>query len=182
MLRIQELDDVTDSADGLSDLLESATPEAAEEGQDYAPDPEPHFGTSFEDRVFGDKTADKPDGRRVTVATRKDIRGKVTMLLAIAGVTWSARDPQCGGALLACAPDRETPDGVAVGIATAITDLICDSPDLVKFFTSSGRYMKWLTLAMSVQPVLQMVFGHHVSHTVADDVESEQDWSQYGAG
>lgn len=184
MLKIEALDDVTSDTDGLSDLLQSVAG-PMDDDETFTPDPDPAYASpSLGDRVFGE-TASKEDkpapGRRVTTAMRKDIRGKVAMLLTLAGGAWSARDPHCGGVLLDAIPDRETPDGPADGIASAIADLVCDSPDLVKWFSSSGRYLKWFTLAMAMQPVLQGVFAHHVSHTVAADGQ-EPDWSNYGAG
>lgn len=184
MLKIDDLDDVTDDTDALSDLLESPDPLA--DADVFTADPDPAYASpSLEDRLFGGGAEkDKPAaaGRRVTTAVRKDIRGKVAMLLTLAGGAWSARDPHCGGVLLEAIPDRETPDGPADGIATAIADLVCDSPDLIKWFTTSGRYLKWFTLAMAVQPVLQAAFAHHISHTVTEDGQAPPDWAHYGAG
>lgn len=179
MLKFDDLDDVGADDAALHELLTGGQPSE----DSYLQDPDPEYGKPrLEDRIFPDpdpapRTA--ASGKRVTQTIRKDIRGKVAMLLTVAGATWSSRDATCGNALIESIPDSEQDE--RIGVATALTDLICDSPDVVKWFTTSGRYMKWLTLAMAVQPVLTTVFHHHVTHAITDD-ESTPDWSGYGAG
>lgn len=177
MLRVAELADVADDDAALTDLLSTPdTGPATPDGDSaFTPDPEPDYGRlGLEDRIFPDgSAAGKATTKRVSIAVRKDIRAKVAMLLMLVGSAWSARDAHCGGALLDSVGDRE--DEGRVGVASALTDIICDSPDLVGFFTTSGSYMKWLTLALAVQPLATTVVGHHITHTVHDD--GEPDWS-----
>ena len=104
-----------------------------------------------------------PDGRRVralriTAGIRADINAKVSMPLAIAGGIWEARDPLCGGTFV-----RQRPD-----IADALTDIICESADLVAFFTGpGGAFMKYLNLGAALWPVIEVAAAHHVYHTIA---------------
>lgn len=152
------------------------------EAEALIPDPEPGWDKpSFADRVFPETPAAKSSAKKITVAVRKDIRAKTAMILTVLGSGWAAKDPYCGGALIEAVPDGTTPEGdVAPGIATALTDIFCDSPDIVAWFTTSGRYLKWLTLAMAIQPVLTMAAQHHFTHTVGDDEDSQaSDYSQY---
>lgn len=161
-----------------------------------ADDPEPGYPPpSLKDQLFGrgprhtsrprkpttsKKTpADKP----VTATVRKDVRGKVAMFLTMFGAGWSTRDEHCGQALLDAIGDQSTPAGTSPGIATALTDILCDSPDIVTWFTTGGSYMKWLTLATTLEPVLSMLFRHHVAHTVAehDEGQAPADWGMYAA-
>jgi hypothetical protein len=182
--KIEGLDDVTADDAALSDLL--TAPVGAEVGQDgelgelgeLAADPDPGYAPpALEDRIFGDP--DRP-ARRVSQTVRKDIRGKIAMLLVMVGGGLAARDPHCGGAVLDAIADHDTPEGPQDGIATALADLVCDSPDMVKWFTSSGRYLKWFNLALAIQPVVQMGFAHHVSHSVSDEDQGD-DWGRYAA-
>jgi hypothetical protein len=104
--------------------------------------------------------APKGGGRavRVTVSIRADISAKVSMPLAIAGSIWEARDPLCGGTFV-----RQRPD-----IADALTDIICDSADLVAFFTGpGGAFMKYLNLGAALWPVIEVAAAHHVYHSIA---------------
>lgn len=179
--------EVTDPAEQLEELI--------------ADDPEPGYQSSLKEQLFGispggrgrrgtarprktarsEKTppADKP----VTATIRKDIRGKVAMFLTMFGAGWSARDEHCGQALLDAIGDQTTPAGVSPGIATALTDILCDSPDIVAWFTTGGSYMKWLTLATTLEPVLSTLFRHHVAHTIREENEGQAgaDWSMYAA-
>ena len=95
---------------------------------------------------------------RITNTIRADINAKISMPLTIAGGIWAARDPLCGGRFL----EQREP------IADALTDIVCDSADLVAFFTGpGGAFMKYLNLGAAVWPVAEMVAAHHVYHTVA---------------
>lgn len=152
---------------------------------DLTPDPEPDFGPR-PTGAAGDKVTaglfDAPK-RGVTKAIRSDVKGKVAFLLMMGGTTLAARDAHCGNALLASIPDQELPDGTTSGLAAAITDLVVDSPDLVRWFTSSGKFSKWLTLATVVQPIAVTAFQHHVTHAIGgEDPGQQPDWSAYGAG
>ena len=95
---------------------------------------------------------------RITAGVRADINAKISMPLEISGHIWAARDPLCGGRFL---DQREA-------IADAFTDIVCDSADLVAFFTGpGGAFMKYLNLGAALWPVAEMVAAHHVYHTVA---------------
>jgi hypothetical protein len=112
---------------------------------------------------------------RVTAAVRKDIEAKVTMMLIVPGKIWQARDPACGGVFVDTIP----------GQAPAWTDIICDSADLVEFFTGTGgAFMKYLNLMTVLMPVFQMVWAHHVAHTVElrpETVAEAPDLTAYAA-
>lgn len=164
----------------------------ATDDEDLTPDPEPGYATtSLKEQLFGAKKAPAPKAKPAkaavsdkppTVSVRRDIRGKLAMFLGIIGTGWASRDDHCGGTFLDSIADQKTESGDAPGIATALTDIICDSPDMVAWFTSSGSYMKWLTLATAVQPVLTTIFAHHVTHSIVDDSDDENaDWTRYGA-
>jgi len=100
------------------------------------------------------QSARKP---RVNVTTRKDIAAKVGMLLYVPGKIWETRDPWCGGTFVAQLP----------ATTEALTDIICDSADLVAFFTGpAGGFMKYLNLMTALAPVAQVAYGHHISHTI----------------
>jgi hypothetical protein len=94
---------------------------------------------------------------RVTASIRQDITAKIALPLEIGGRIWQARDPLCGGTFVDCRPD----------IAEAVADIVCDSADLVAFFTGpGGAFMKYLNLGAALWPVAEMVAAHHVYHTV----------------
>ena len=111
---------------------------------------------------------------RVTATTRRDISAKVGMLLLVPGKIWEARDPWCGGAFVTQLPATRD----------ALADIICDSADLVAWFTGpAGGFMKYLSLATALQPVGIMVWAHHVAHSVGspDGQASQPDMARYAA-
>jgi hypothetical protein len=112
---------------------------------------------------------------KVTPTIRKDIKAKIALMLTLPAGILARRDPICGPVLL-----QQTPE-----ISDALVDIICDSPDLVQFFTAGGSgYMKWLGLAVAFQPVATVAFQHHVAHSIGVSEEgnpAQEDWSQYAA-
>lgn len=164
------LDDVSADADELDSLLSGGK----DEGDSWTPDPDPGWDDEGPEKVT-EKIASKIRATaarpvRVTAAVRKDVRAKTAMLLMLGARTWAARDEYCGGAALDAVP----------GVSAALADILCDSPDMVRWFSAGTGYMKWLNLMMALQPVGEAVWGHHIAHTVGEDVQP-QDWSAYVA-
>ena len=121
--------------------------------------------------------ADKPAGRlkerggkapkarvRVTATVRRDVHAKIRFVLVPAGGLWQARDPLCGATFAAQEPE----------VSDALADIVCDSPDLLAFFTGpAGGFMKYFRLMMALQPVGLAVWAHHIAH-VAELVDGQQ--------
>lgn len=114
---------------------------------------------------------------RVTVATRKDINAKVQLMLYVPGKLWETRDPYCGGMFVHQSPE----------IGDALTDIICQSPDLIAFFTGpAGGFMIYLNLLTTLQPVAMAIWAHHIAHAIGSPAEDGQgpprpDMAQYAA-
>jgi hypothetical protein len=112
---------------------------------------------------------------RITAGIRADINAKVSMPLEVLGQIWKARDPLCGGTFLQQRPE----------IAESFTDIICDSADLVAFFTGpAGKFMKYLNVGAALWPVIEVGAAHHVYHTIAveaPDSDAEAMAGRYAA-
>jgi hypothetical protein len=144
-----------------------------EPDEQLEPDPEPaHLRVVPGERKSRERTAP-----RVTPKLRADIGAKIGIMLEIPGRVWQARDPICGGTFLQQRPD----------ISDALTAIVCQSPDLIEWFTGvGGGFMLWLNLIMAVQPVAVMAWAHHIAHTVAlppdgQLPQQQPDYSQYAA-
>jgi hypothetical protein len=96
---------------------------------------------------------------RVNLPQRRDIKAKLSLLLMPPAVMFRRADPYCGAELYDQIPE----------IADALTDIVCDSADLVEFFTASAGYMKWLKLASALAPVGQVAWGHHFTHSIGQE-------------
>jgi hypothetical protein len=104
---------------------------------------------------------------KITADTRKDIRGKVGLLLTLPAMMIQRRDEACGTVLVGQVPE----------ISDALVELICDSPDLVAFFTGGqGRYMKYLALATALEPVATVAWQHHVVKRIPQGGGPDQGW------
>jgi hypothetical protein len=123
------------------------------------PGTEPDEPPAHAERDWRKPPAPKARGRavRVTATIRADITAKIRMPLEIGGRIWAVRDPLCGGVFVQQVPDT----------ADALADIVCDSADLVAFFTGpGGAFMKYLNLGAALWPVAEVVAAHHVYHTV----------------
>ena len=125
-------------------------------GESYPVPDEPPAHARKQRRGKG-KTAEPARKVRVTAGIRADITAKISMPLEISGQIWAARDPLCGGTFLAQRP----------AIADALADIVCDSADLVAFFTGpGGQFMRYLNLGAALWPVIEITAAHHVYHSV----------------
>jgi hypothetical protein len=151
-------------------------PDWVSEGSDGPPGPE--------------ITADKPPGRlaeprasgrqsgkartRVTAGIRKDVEAKIRFVLLPAGQAWAIRDAPCGGTFA-----RQEPE-----ISAALAEIVCDSPDLLAWFTGpAGGFMKYFRLLMACQPAAVTVWMHHMAHAevVAGDPTQPPQQPAYAA-
>lgn len=136
------------------------------------PDPEPaHARKNWREKRGPGRP---PKAGRITVPVRNDINAKISFALEIPGRVWAARDPACGGMFVQQRGD----------IADALTEIVCQSPDLVAWFTGTGgAFMLWLNLAAACWPVATVVMAHHVYHSLEGPGEDVQqpDFAQYAA-
>jgi hypothetical protein len=180
-----DLEDISTDEEVLAEFLgaarerEEAAADAGPAAPDFEPfegefdqDPDSGFGDEggFADRIIPDSVFDPPKGRPTGARLRKDIRAKTAMFLTIGGSVWQARDEYCGDVFLETVPD----------LSDKLAAIFCDSPDIVRWFTASGKYMKWLDLAVCLQPVGKAVVAHHITHS-ADKSRTEPDWTVYAA-
>lgn len=132
-----------------------------DDGPGYEPgpagqDPPPRHGNRREWRRGGPKAAPKRT-TKVTAGVRSDIDAKISFALMIPGQIWAARDPVCGGTFVDQRPE----------ISAALTEIVCQSPDLIAWFSGSGgMFMLWLNLAAACWPVATVAMGHHVYHSI----------------
>lgn len=93
---------------------------------------------------------------KVTATIRKDVRAKVGIVLVPATELWAMRDNVCGAVAVQQEPR----------ISDALATLICDSPELLNWFTGpTGQFMKYFELFMAVLPILMAVRAHHLTHS-----------------
>jgi hypothetical protein len=134
--------------------------------------PEPPPGRARPWNVVRDKPARKPP--KVTAAVRSDIDAKISFALEIPARVWQARDPVCGSTFVQQRPE----------IAAALTEIVCQSSDLVAWFSGTGgAFMLWLNLAAACWPVATVVMAHHVYHSLeaGPAEQAEADMTRYAA-
>lgn len=108
---------------------------------------------------------------RITKAVRKDVEGKVAWMLAMSGSLWSVQDPFCGGALL------EHTDN----IAAKLTPILCQSPDVVRWFRRTSGVALYVDLLIAFSPVLQAIYAHHLAKAPREPFPADAQEPVYAA-
>jgi hypothetical protein len=156
--------------------------EVSNPAEDWQPPPfEPEPAPAHARREWRRPSPSGSKGRKaktppkVTAGVRGDIDAKISFALEIPGRIWAARDPVCGGTFVQQRPE----------IASALTEIVCQSSDLVAWFTGpGGMFMLWLNLVAAAWPVATIVLAHHVYHSLDEGlvVDAQQpDYSRYAA-
>ena len=141
------------------------------------PDEPPlHATRQWRDRRSAGKGRAAARPPRITSAVRGDIDAKISFALEIPGRLWQARDPVCGTVFVEQRPD----------ISAALTDIVCQSADLVAWFTGpGGNFMMVLNLMAACWPVITMAMAHHVYHSIEDaepgEGQAAPDYGRYAA-
>jgi hypothetical protein len=108
----------------------------------------------------------------VTKKVRDDVEGKTLFYLSMSTAMLTPLDPICFGAVQNQAP----------AIASKLTPILCQSPEVVKWMTKAGNFALWVDLAMAMWPVVQAIIAHHITKTIARQGERPPvDYSQYSA-
>lgn len=95
----------------------------------------------------------------VDAKTQADVRAKVMFWFEIFLMPVQALDPYCGKAFQDNLPN----------ITKKLTPVLCQSPEVVKWFTKSGNFAMWADLAMACWPVIQMIIAHHIAKTIGKE-------------
>jgi hypothetical protein len=97
---------------------------------------------------------------KVTAGVRRDIEGKLAFALGLSGQMFVMVDPVCGSAFLDNADN----------VAKKLTPIMCQSPEVVRWFTRSGTFILWIDLMVALWPVLTVIFAHHIAKSVGATV------------
>jgi hypothetical protein len=135
-----------------------------------APDEPPAHATREWRRAPKRKSRAAPP--KITGSIRADIDAKISFALEVPGRVWQARDPVCGTVFVQQRAE----------ISGALTDIVCQSADLVKWFAGpGGNFMLFMNLAAACWPVATVAMAHHVYHSIEDEAAPEPDYQRYAA-
>lgn len=111
------------------------------------------------------KPASQPEPDiKITPKVIGDIEGKLAFWLGLTAEPWAVADPYCGKAYADQVPE----------IARRLAPIICQSPDLVRWFSKSSTFILWTELGIAVRPVATAVVKHHVTKTVKLDDKGKE--------
>ena len=146
----------------LPEVPDDASALDAEAGDELPADPAPS-------RTSGRRRSRSRASRTAQKATRQEqdqVRDALTMLLTVPMWAGQMKDPVCGGKIM---EEREA-------IIKSLVPIACRHPAALAFLTGSDApWMEYLALMTALKPVIQTVWGHHVSHTIGGQPESGED-------
>lgn len=110
---------------------------------------------------------------KTTAGQRKTVKDAWSVLLGAPAGLIAIKDPICGGAAV---------DQVDA-LAAALTKVTCRNPAMLAWFVGDAApWMDWLAVVMAVRPIVSTVWGHHVSHSLGQEDETDDtDYSLYTA-
>lgn len=153
--------DGEDSSAQVPDDASELTGPGADSGapaDELPPDPQPSRRSKQGRRRMRSSTA--AASKKATAAEKTAIRDALTMLYTLPAWGLQMRDAHCGGALM---DQRDA-------IVDALVPIVARNPAMVAFFTAGNApWMEYLALFQALLPVGQMVWGHHVTHTVGGE-------------
>lgn len=100
---------------------------------------------------------------RVTTGMRRDVEGKLAFAFGMLGETWALIDPPCGSTLVDIGPN----------MAKKYTPIICQSPEVVRWITKSGNFMRYVDAVMATWPLITIFVAHHLTKTLATELASQ---------
>jgi hypothetical protein len=140
---------------------------------DQFPD-DPNPDESARDQKAATVTPINPNVTVVTKQVAQDVQGKLAFLLSMPTAMLMPLDPICFGTVQENIPQ----------VTAALVPLICQSPDMVKFFTKGSGFILWLNLGVAMWPVIQVVIAHHLTKSIGQGENGQpkaKDYSQYAA-
>ncbi len=149
----------------VSDLLErmriGEDPTPDQDGPDEEPDV-----LDFSEPVEPDpkpsrtKSKTKAESPKVTASLRREIKGKLEVGILFGAAIWAQRDPYCAGVL-----NAQTEE-----ITDRLTAVVCRSPKMLNWLTSTGEYTDWIMLLTAVTPVITAIWSHHIAGTISEEM------------
>lgn len=139
--------------------LTGGAPDPGAPADELPPDPAPsRRSKQGRRRMRATTTASK----KATASEKQQVRDALTMLYTFPALGVRMRDPHCGGALL----EQQDP------VIDALVPIVCRNPAMLTFFTASNTpWLEYLALIKALLPIGQMVWGHHVTHTVGGETD-----------
>jgi len=115
--------------------------------------------------------AAKPTPTTVTTKARKEVRETIEALVDLPIELWKGRDPHCAGV----AEEQRDP------IVEAFVNFVCKRPAWVAAVTDMGMSADWLKLIKATYPLVMAIVAHHVTRTVKDGDDDDDDLSAFQA-
>jgi len=114
-------------------------------------DPEP----SYQDKQTTSTEVTKPT-MHLTGTQKKDIEAKLLFWLELGTMMLAPLDQVCVPVASQHAPN----------IAKKMLPIICQSEEMVQWFTKAGNFALWADLAMACWPVISAIIAHHITKTI----------------
>ena len=101
--------------------------------------------------------------RRVSARIQKEIQETVEAYIGIFSTGWALKDPVCGNVALEITPN----------IAEKAVPLLCRNPKIVSYLSKGNNFKDIMDFVLAILPLIQVVYAHHMSHTISTGPEQE---------
>ena len=109
--------------------------------------------------------SDEPKrSRKPSARIQREVQDTIEAYLGVIATGWAIKDPLCGNVLADVTPN----------IAEKAVPLLARNPVIVKYLTKSSNFKEIMDLALAILPLIQVVYAHHMSHTISVGQHEEQ--------
>lgn len=111
--------------------------------------------------------------RGISARIQKEIQETVEAYLGILATGFAFKDPICGPVALDIVPN----------VAEKAVPLLARNPKIVSYLTKGNNFKEVMDFALAVLPLIQVVYAHHMSHTISvgPDQEPVNNYNEYVA-
>jgi hypothetical protein len=108
---------------------------------------------------------------RASRRVQQDVEAKLTFYLSLTTTMLEPLDPVCFGTM------KEH----TANVASKLTPIMCQSPEVVRWLTKAGNFALYADLAMALWPVVQVIIAHHITKSIrlVNKEKVQDDYSQY---
>lgn len=101
--------------------------------------------------------------RSVSAKVQREIQETIEAYLGVIATGFAVKDPICGSVALDHVPN----------IAAKAAPLLARNAKIAEYLTKSSNFKEVLDLALAILPLAQVVYAHHMAHTISTGQNEE---------
>lgn len=107
--------------------------------------------------------APRTSSRRISARVQKEVQETIEAYLGMFAAGWELKDPLCGGVAAQIVPN----------VAAKSVPLLARNPKIISYLSKGNNFKDVMDFVIAIAPLVQVVYAHHMSHTIRTGPEQE---------